>query len=374
MTDPRTANLAKILVNYSTKVKQGDLVGVYAEPASTPLVQEVFREVLHAGGHPYLFPWASMYLPGYDGVNSLFLNEASQEQLLHEDVIARKVMAEFDVGISIYSTDNTKSLSGVDPNRVQTRYRSMTEYLKIYRQRSADKSYRWVITMFPTNAYAQDAEMSLSEYEDFVYAATFADQADPVAEWQKFHDFQQRLIDWLHGKQELTLKGSNIDLQLSIVGRDFINADGEHNMPSGEIYTSPIEDSANGWVRFSYPAVFRGRECEGVELTLKNGKVVKATAEKGEEYLNTILDTDEGARYLGEFAFGTNNGIQRFTRNILFDEKIGGSIHMAVGSGFAEIGGQNTSAVHWDFICDMRDGGQAFVDGELFYEGGEFKV
>ena len=214
--------------------------------------------------------------------------------------------------------------------------------------------------------------MSLSEYENFVYGACFTDKDDPVAEWLKIHDRQQKLVDWLKGKKQVKVKGPNVDVTLSIDGRDFINSDGHKNMPSGEIFTSPVEDSANGWVRFTYPAIVAGREVEGIELRFENGKVVEATAKKNQDYLLSTLDTDEGARYLGEFAVGTNNGIQQFTKSILFDEKIGGTIHMAVGRGFPEIGGKNESAVHWDMICEMRDGGKIWVDDELFYDSGEF--
>jgi aminopeptidase len=181
-------------------------------------------------------------------------------------------------------------------------------------------------------------------------------------------------VDWLAGKKQVTVKGPNADLSLSIEGRTFINADGEKNMPSGEIFTSPVEESAQGWIRFTYPAISSGREVEGIELEFKDGKVVSARAEKNEEFLLTMLDTDESARYLGEFAIGTNYGIKKFTKSILFDEKIGGSIHLAIGFGFIEAGGKNQSAIHWDMICDMRDDSEIHVDGELFYKNGQFKV
>ena len=216
--------------------------------------------------------------------------------------------------------------------------------------------------------------MSLTEYEDFVYGACMVNLDDPVAYWLDRKQEQQRLIDWLKGHDQLQVKGENIDLTLSVKGRNFINADGTKNFPDGEIFTSPIEDSVNGWVRFTYPAIYGGREVDGVELQFENGKVVHASAKKGEDYLISVLDTDEGALYLGEFAIGTNTGIQQFTRNILFDEKIGGTVHMALGGGFPEVGGKNESAVHWDMICDMRSGGQIIVDGALFYENGQFRV
>lgn len=216
--------------------------------------------------------------------------------------------------------------------------------------------------------------MSLRDYADFVYAATYADQPDPVQCWRTVHDRQQRLVDWLNGKSQVIVRGPHVDLTLSIAGRTFINSDGKRNMPSGEIFTGPVEDSVNGWARFSYPAIRGGREVEGVEFTFKDGKVVQATAKKNQEYLLSQLDSDEGARYLGEFAIGTNDQIQRFTKSILYDEKIGGTMHMAVGAGYPETGSRNQSSIHWDFICDMRQESEIWVDGELFYKNGLFQV
>lgn len=216
--------------------------------------------------------------------------------------------------------------------------------------------------------------MSLRDYADFVYKATFVDQPDPVQCWNDLYHEQQRLVDWLKGKKEVTVRGPHIELNLSIEGRTFINSDGKNNMPSGEIFTGPVEQSVNGWVQFTYPAIRDGREVEGVELRFEAGKVVQATAKKNQDYLLSCLDSDAGARYLGEFAIGTNYGIQRFTKSILYDEKIGGTLHMAVGSGYPETGSQNQSSIHWDFICDMREDSEIYVDGELFYKNGQFQI
>jgi aminopeptidase len=226
--------------------------------------------------------------------------------------------------------------------------------------------------MYPTLAYAQDAEMSLAEFEDYVYGTMFADTDDPIGAWQAVHAEQQQLVDWLAGKREIEVKGPNVELKLSIEGRGFINSDGTRNMPSGEIFTSPVEESLEGWVRFSYPAIRDSREVEGIELRFERGRITGASAEKNEEFLLAMLDTDAGSRYIGEFAIGTNRRIDRFIKNMLFDEKIGGTIHMAVGYGFPEAGSKNESAIHWDMLCDMRAGGQILVDGELFYDSGEF--
>jgi aminopeptidase len=281
---------------------------------------------------------------------------------------------EFECLASLYGLANTKALTRIDPAKQGRVAKAQADLMKRYMERAATGELKWVVTMFPTNAHAQDAEMSLAEFEDYIYSTMFVDTDDPVKEWRKIYDEQQRYVDWLSGKDELVVKGPNVDLTLSIKDRGFINADGVDNMPSGEIFTSPVEDSVNGWIRFTYPAIEMGREVEGIELKIEKGKVVEATAEKNEAFLLEMLDVDEGARYVGEFAIGTNKRINRFIKNILYDEKIGGTIHMALGAGFEEIGGKNKSGIHWDMICDMRDGGQIFVDGELFYESGEFKV
>jgi aminopeptidase len=367
MVDPRTKNLADILVNYSIKVKPGDWVIINGNVTALPLVKEAYEQVIKAGGIPNV-------ILGDDELQETKLRFSNEEQLKWVSPISRMIYEQTDVLINIAAPSNTRALSGVDPKQQQISAAAHQDLSRIFQERSAAKELRWVIANYPCPAYAQEADMSLRDYAEFVYQATFADQEDPVGAWQKIHDEQQRLVDWLVGKQQVVVKGPNIDLSLSIEGRTFINADGEKNMPSGEIFTSPVEDSADGWIKFTFPAITAGREVEGIELQFKDGKVVSATAEKNEDFLNTMLDTDESARYLGEFAIGTNYGIQKFTKSILFDEKIGGTIHLAVGNGFIEAGGENQSAIHWDMICDMRNDSEILVDGELFYKNGEFKV
>jgi aminopeptidase len=216
--------------------------------------------------------------------------------------------------------------------------------------------------------------MSLAEYENFVYQSTFADQVDPVQYWRNIHDEQERLISWLAGKKTISIHGPQADITFSIAGRKFVNSYGDQNMPSGEIFTSPVEDSINGWVSFSYPAVYQGDSVEGVKLEFEGGEIAKATAERNEEFLLKMLDTDEGARFVGEFGIGTNYGIARFTKNILYDEKIGGTFHFALGNGFVEAGGLNASGIHWDMISDAIKETEIHVDGELFYKDGKFVV
>ncbi len=367
MADPRVVNLARTLVSYSTKVQKGDLVAISGGPLAAPLIREVYRNVVRAGGHPYV-------RSSVEGLQSIFYEEADDDQLQHIDRVEQMVRSEFDVSIGIRAAENTRSLSNVDPARQSVRAKAYAPLMETFMRRSSSGEFRWVGTLFPTPAFAQDAEMSLADFEDYVYGTTFSDAEDAVAEWNEVHVFQQRLVDWLAGKKSVEVKGPNIEMTLSIEGRSFINSDGTHNMPSGEIFTGPVEDSVNGWVKFTYPAVTHGREVEGIELKFEDGKVVSATAEKNEDFLKAQLDTDPGARFLGEWAIGTNKKIDRFIKNILFDEKIGGTIHMAVGAGYPETGSKNKSAIHWDMICDMRDGGEIYVDGELFYRSGEFLI
>ena len=365
--DIRTERLAHVLVDYSVNVQPGDRVAIMSEPQAASLVRAVFERVLERGGHPI----TTVSLPGLD---EIFYRRANDAQLTFVDPVRKMVIEEFEALISIRAATNTRALSGIDPARQAQHSKAMASLLQRYMERGASGELKWCGTLFPTPAYAQEADMSLREYEEFVYGTCFCDKEDPVAEWERVHDEQQLVIDWLKGKNRVEVSGPNADLNLSIAGRTFINSDGHHNMPSGEVFTGPVEDSANGWVRFTYPAITGGRVVEGIELWFEDGKVVKATAQKNEDYLLQMLDTDERSRYLGEFAIGTNYGIKKFTKNILFDEKIGGSFHMAVGAGYPETGSINRSSIHWDMICDMRDGGEIRVDGELLYKNGQFVI
>ena len=367
MTDPRLKRLADVLVNYSVGVKPGDWVWLIGDSKAEPLVNDVYRKIVKAGGN------VTLQLSN-DVVGQAYFEEANEDQLNWISPTTKMLYEKVNALISVSGTANTRSLSGVNPKKQQTRAVANKGLTETYLERSATKDLRWVIARFPCPAFAQEADMSLSDYKDFVYSSCFCDKDDPVSEWKRVHDEQQTVVDWLKGKKIVTVKSPNAELTLSIEGRTFINSDGKNNMPSGEVFTGPVEDSANGWVEFTFPAIRDGREVEGVRLEFKDGKVVKATAEKNEEYLLTQLDSDEGARYLGEFAIGTNYGIQKFTKSILFDEKIGGSFHMAVGAGYPETGSKNKSAIHWDFICDIREDSEIRVDDELLYKDGEFKI
>ncbi len=370
MTDPRIEKLARILVQYSTRVKEGDQVMIWGfplEPIATPLIAEVFREVLKAGGHPHI-------AVDLEDIRYIFLTEASEHQLQQPDLVSKLVAEEFDVDIRIGCDSNTRSLMGVKPEAWSLRNRANAEVNEAWSRRSASGALRWVVTRFPTAAYAQDAGMSLIEFSDFFYHSVYADSEDAISRCEQMQKHQERLVAWLAGKQHVHILGKSVDLEMSIVGRTFISCHGRGNLPDGEIFTGPVEDSVNGTVRFSFPCLWSGVEVDGVQLVFERGKVVRATAEKNEAFLHEMLKADEGAQRLGEFGIGTNDQIKRFTRNMLFDEKTGGTIHLALGNGYSESGSENRSTIHWDMLCDMREGGRILVDGELFYDSEVFKI
>jgi len=367
MADLRIEKMAELLVNYSVAVSTGDRVLINGSSLAEPLLKEIFIKVLQAGGHPLM-------MTSIPDTDELFFRYASDEQLKHVPKPLELVMETYDVRISLLAESNTRALSNVEPDKIVQHQRARRDLMQTFMRRSAAGELRWTVAPFPTNAFAQDAEMSLSEYEDFVYGSCLPDIADPIGYWQRFSASQQGIVDWLKGKTRVHIKGPGTDLHLSIAGRTFINCDGHYNMPDGEIFTGPVEDSIEGHVCFSYPAIYRGREVSGIKLFFEHGRVVKASADKNEDFLNQTLDTDAGSRFIGEFAIGTNDSITRFTREILFDEKIGGSFHMALGAGYPETGSKNESAIHWDMICDLRDGGEIRVDDELLFQNGKFML
>ncbi len=367
MSDIRYRKFAQILVDHSAKIKAGDQVAITATTAAEPVVRELYELTLERGGLPHIL----FDLPGQE---ESFFAHAPDETLEWVPRFNRIAFEEFDVLFKVRSETNTRALTNLDPARQARRNKALSVLLTAQMLRGADKSLRWMSTLFPTEAYAMEAGMGTEEYRDFFYRACHADEAtsDPVAHWQNIECEQRRMIEKIEGHDLVELRGPNVDLRLSIQGRKFKNACGINNLPDGEIYTGPVEDSVNGWVRFTYPAMNSGRIVEGIELKFEAGRVVEATAASNQEFLLQMLDSDAGARYLGEFAIGTNFEINRFTRSILLDEKIGGSFHMAVGAGYPETGSLNKSSIHWDMICDLRTDSEILVDGEVVYRNGQF--
>jgi aminopeptidase len=278
------------------------------------------------------------------------------------------------VHISVMASLNTRELSHADPKKQARAQKARKTIMETSMRRAAEEDYRWSLTLFPTHAYASEAGMSLSAYEDFYYAACLALDGDPVTAWQRQSDQVRRLAEWVQGKEEVRIQAEDTDITLGVAGRNWIACVGEHNMPDGEFFTGPVEDAVNGRICFSFPASYGGRTVSGVCLRFEDGKVVDASAETGEDFLIEMLDTDDGARRLGEIGIGTNYGISTGTREILLDEKIGGTVHMAVGMSYPETGGSNSSAVHWDMVCDLREGGALVVDGVELQRDGKFVV
>jgi len=365
--DPRVENLASILVGYSAKVKEGEVVSIDGDSAAEPLLLAVYERVLKAGAHPILN--ASL-----DGQAAAYYKHASDAQLDWISPLAEWTMENADVRIAIGASSNTRELSEVAPARQTRRQQATGELLARAMERSAAGEFRWCYTLYPTAAYASEAEMSRADFEDFYFRACLADDAEPLTAWERASAETRRLAEWIEGREEVRVTAPGTDITLGISGRKFIPCTGEHNMPDGEFFTGPIEDSVEGEVSFHLPAVIGGREVAGVRLRFESGRVVDAGAERGEEYLFELLDTDDGARRLGELGIGTNYGIDRGTREVLLDEKIGGTVHMAVGRSYPESGGENESAVHTDLVCDLRLGGRLTVDGEEMQVDGQFVV
>jgi len=371
MHDPRLAKLARVLVRYSTNVRKGDRVVIRGSTVAAPLAAELYREVLEAGG----FPWVRL-VP--DSLSEIFFRHASEEHLTTLSPIEKAIIRETNVTIGIWAGTNTKALSRVDPAKQAKLSRTSRPLLEEQMKRSAlpadnPRHLRWTGTLLPNHSSAQDAEMGLLDYEEFVYRAGKLHLSDPVAAWKKLGQAQQKLADRLAKGRELHITTpQGTDIRFGIEGRRWINCDGKHNFPDGEVFTGPIEDATEGLVRYSFPAVHGGREVRDVVLRFKAGKVVDATASHNEEFLVKMLDLDKGARVLGELALGTNYSIKEYTRNTLFDEKIGGTFHAAVGAAYPESGGKNKSGLHWDMVCDLRQGGIVRVDGEVITKNGRF--
>jgi len=356
---------AKVLVEYSARLKPGDRVLIEGTTAAEPLVQAVYQHALEVGANPHV-------LLEFPEQQEIFFRAAQGEQLDAAPVFMKYAYENFESRIRIHSQTNPRMLSSVDPAKLGRRQKAGSSLLETQMRRGASGELKWVTTLFPTSGYAVEAGMGLLAYQDFVFRACHANEEDPVAYWKQVEAEQQKMIARVQGHNLVTLTGPNVDLSLSVKGRTFLNSCGTHNMPDGEIYTGPVEESVNGWVKFTYPAIYNGVAVEGIELTFNQGRVEKAKATKNEAYLLEMLQSDSGSRFLGEFAIGTNFEIDRFTGNILFDEKIGGTFHMALGAGYPETGSKNHSVIHWDMICDMRQDAEIAVDGETIYRNGHF--
>jgi aminopeptidase len=365
MTDPRVERLAGLLADYSLALRAGKVLRIDGLDAGSPLVLALYRAALGRGALPYTNVSLS-------GLGETLLRHGSDEQLTYLSPIQWEEIEHLDALVTIWSETNTRALSRVDPTRHAAYIAAQRKLSNRRWERISNGEMSWCGTLYPTNAHAQEAEMSLAEYEDFVYAACHVDEDDPAAHWRAVSAELQGRAAELGGVRELRIVGPDTDLRVGADGRSWLAADGRYNMPDGEVFTSPVETETEGEIRYTFPAVYHGREVEDVRLRFEAGRVVRAEAARGDDYLQSLLEMDAGARVLGEVAFGLNYEIDRFTRNILFDEKIGGTMHLALGSGFPQTGGQNTSGLHWDMICDLRREGEVYADGELIWKDGRF--
>lgn len=357
---------ARVLVDYSVKVQKDDLVIIRAESSEAkPLIKEIYKQVIQKGAH-------AIVKCGIDGLQEIFIKYASDEQLEYIDPISKLEYEKATKYISIGAPLNVKNMAKADSQKMAKRSKATRELSDLLLSRAAKGELDWVIADFPTNALAQEAKMSLDEYTEFLINSCYLDLDNPVEKWQEIDVEQQTMADYLTNTSKLRVVGPETDITFSTKGRVWKNCSGSCNFPDGEIYTSPVEDSANGFIYFDFPAIYRGNESHKIRLQLENGKVVKATAEKGEEFLLSMINMDEGSSFVGEIAIGTNKRIKDVTGNILFDEKIGGSIHMALGASYPETGGKNVSGLHWDIIKNMKNGGEIYADDKLIYKDGEF--
>lgn len=361
--------LAEIIVKYSLEVKKGDRVFISGHTLSKDLLLSIYCEVLKAGAHPLLHP-------ELEGESELRYRYSTDEQLKYLDDIYLKMVEEFDCLIQILDDYNTKKLTNVDPELIKTSNSSAKKMkmAQTYAIRSAKKELRWVVVPYPCQSLAQEGNMDLYTYTEFVNKALLLDKENPIDEWKKIKEKQSKICEYLNNTEKIQVIGEDTDLTFSVKGRLWLNGCGEVNLPDGEVATSPLEDSANGHIRFTFPGIYQGREVENIYFEFKDGKVVDYSADKGEELIKQILSIRK-ANNIGEFAIGTNYGITKFTKNMLFDEKMGGTMHCALGQAFAETGSKHSSTIHWDILKDMKTpGSQVIADGKVIYEEGKWKI
>jgi aminopeptidase len=355
LIDARVKNQARVLVDHSLKTKRGDRVVIIGGFDAKPLMFELYKQLLKKGASDIRLRYDSYEL------SEIYFNNASDVQLNYFPTIDMKEIKYMDCYVRIASPTNTRGLTGVNAGKIAQRMKVLRPITN-YRVENT----RWVITRFPTEAQAQEADMSLSDYSKFVFSSI------NNIDWRKKFKEQEKLRRQVDSTKEVRIVAKDTDLTLSVEGRKAENAGGKHNMPDGEVFTSVVEGKADGYITYTYPALYFGKEFHDVRLEFKGGKVVKASAKKGERDLNMILDTDKGARYIGELGIGNNYKINKFTKDILFDEKIGGTIHLALGKGYKKTLSKNRSAIHWDMIKDLRRGGELWFDDKLVQGNGKW--
>ena len=366
MRDPRYDALAELVLDHSLRLQPGDVLRIEGDAAAAaPLVVPLHREAIKRGAHAYTALDLS-------GLKEVLVEQGSDEQLDFVSPIELRELDAIDASVTIWSETNTRSFSRADPERRQKQLAARRQIALRGQERISRGELYWCGTLCLTEAHAQDADLSLADYEDFAFRACHVLDDDPVGHWRRIGEELQARANELGAVQELRIVGEDTDLTVVVADRTWRPAHGLRNLPDGEVYTSPVETGISGTIRFRFPAVFGGREIDDIQLRFEEGRVVAAQAGGGEAYLKSLLELDDGASGVGEIAFGLNYEIDRFTRNILFDEKIGGTMHLALGMGFADLGGLNRSALHLDLICDLRREGEVYADGELVWQNGRF--
>lgn len=356
MNDPRWQHLADILVNYSTGVKKGERVLItMMETETFPLAKAVYAATVKAGGLPFV-EFQSAYL------ERDLMRLGSDEQVDWVCEMQAKGMEWADAYIGLRGARNPNEFSDIEANKIAGHKRSMGKISSMRNDLT-----RWVLIRVPNESFAQQASTSLEEMMSFFFNATLRDWESESIRWQE-------ICNHFQSYETVRITGRETDITFSTKGRIYEVADGHKNMPDGEIFTAPVDDSAEGSIYFEFPGVYMGLLVEGIRLEFRKGEVVNASAEKNEDLLHQLLAMDEGARRLGEFGVGLNYGIDRFAYDILYDEKIGGTIHLALGRAYAENKGVNKSALHWDIVKDLREIGQIFLDGKLILENGIFLI
>ena len=362
--NPILSKYANLLVHYCLEIQKGDLLYIKSTTLAEPLIREVFRCAIRAG--------ASIEVDmAFREQNRIFFQEANASQLQYVSANYRRAIETFDAYLYILAPFNLREDQNNDAEKIKMRQNAFRATQRRYFERTATRDLKRNLCLYPTIANAQNAAMSLEEYQEFVFGACqlFADE--PIQEWLNVRQSQQKIVDLLNTREKIRYKCNGTDITFSTKKRTWINSDGQTNMPSGEVYTSPVEDSTNGVIHFDFPAIYMGHEVEEVTLWVKEGYIEKWEARQGQEFLNQIFQI-EGTRRFGEAAIGTNYNIKRFSKNILFDEKIGGTVHLAIGQSYIQTGGKNQSSIHWDMITDMTDGGEIYADDEKIYENGHF--
>src|SRR5690625_2296248 len=362
MIHPLHEKFARLLTGYSTEVQKGDHVLLNVDLEAVGLARALVREVLRLGAVPLL----RLSYPEQMRDTLELLSDAPLEG---GPVFELREIRQVDAWIRVGAPANLREPGGVDKERL-ARFMRRSRPVQDIRVNET----RWLGTLFPTPAQAQDAGMGTEEFERFAYGAMFLFEDDPAAAWRRQSEEQAAIVERLERAREIRIVAEGTDLKLSVAGRSWVSSAGRRNMPCGEVFTGPVEDSAEGTITFDVPSSVSGVEVRNVEMRFEQGKAVYARAEAGDGLLQAQLDTDAGARFLGELGIGTNYRISRPIKSILFDEKIGGTVHLALGQSYAQTGGTNTSAIHWDMIADLRQGGAIFADGEKIQENGKFLV